>query len=52
MGIPSYIVAAPEGFWVYEMDFDGGNLVEAIPGAQVQNRSDDIRDLLLSIRNV
>jgi hypothetical protein len=49
LGLPSFVVASPEGMWVYALDKAQEKLVSPLP-ANVMNPEGEIKSLLLGLR--
>jgi hypothetical protein len=49
LGLPSFVVASPEGMWVYALDRNQEKLASQ-PSAGEGNREEEIKSLLLRLR--
>jgi hypothetical protein len=49
-GLPSFVVAAPEGMWVYALDRHKTRLAGEFKGNEVLDRHEEIKNLILSLR--
>lgn len=49
-GVPSFVVAAPEGFWCYSLDRNRESLVRHFPANDQSKDDAAVRELLLSLR--
>jgi hypothetical protein len=51
LGLSSFVVAAPEGMWLYALDRNQERLVEQLPVVQAREQLEKrFKDLLLSLR--
>jgi len=51
LGLPSFVIAAPEGMWLYALDRNQERLVEQLPVVQAREQLEKrFKDLLLSLR--
>lgn len=51
LGLPSFVVAAPEGLWLYALDGNQERLVEPISQLKVRSQQEaEFRELLLELR--
>lgn len=51
LGLPSFVVASPEGMWLYTLDGDQEQLVNPIPTAGTHKQQEDkFKSLLLQLR--
>jgi hypothetical protein len=51
LGLPSFVVASPEGMWLYALDGNRERLVEQISAIKVRSQQErEFRDLLLELR--
>jgi hypothetical protein len=51
LGLPSFVVASPEGFWVYSLERNQHKLELRIPGDRWEDRAGELKRLLLEIRD-
>jgi hypothetical protein len=51
LGLPSFVVASPEGMWLYSLERDQEKLMPQLPEVQSREQQEKgFRDLLLSLR--
>ncbi len=50
LGLPSFVVASPEGMWVYSLNRNEETLEEHIPMDELDARDEGLRDKLLKLR--
>jgi hypothetical protein len=50
LGLPSFVVAAPEGLWIYSLERNVENLERHIPTNEIPAYDAEIRSLLLGLR--
>jgi hypothetical protein len=51
LGLPSFVVAAPEGVWVYSLDRHRPTLELRVSGQDLERQGDTIRSKVLSLRD-
>jgi hypothetical protein len=52
LGLPSFVVASPEGMWLYALDGNQERLVEQSPAAKAREQQEkEFRELLLRLRS-
>lgn len=50
LGLPSFVVASPEGLWIYSLQRNTETLEKHIPLEELDAREEDARRLLLKLR--
>lgn len=50
LGLPSFVVASPEGMWVYSLNRNEETLEEHIPMDELDATGEGLRDKLLKLR--
>jgi hypothetical protein len=51
LGINNFVIASPEGFWIYKLDKNNEILLEKISSDEFGEKEESIRELLLKLRN-
>lgn len=51
LGINNFVIASPEGFWIYKLDKNNEILLEKISSDEFKEKEESIRELLLNLRN-
>jgi hypothetical protein len=49
LGLPSFVVAAPEGIWVYSLQRTEERLEMHVEGDELGSKEDELRSKLLSL---
>jgi hypothetical protein len=50
LGLPSFVVASPEGIWIYSLDRNRESLEMQISLNELEERDDEVRNTLLKLR--
>ena len=50
LGLPSFVVAAPEGLWIYALQGNREELALKLTGEELAARDGEVRSLLLRMR--
>lgn len=51
LGLPSFVVASPEGMWLYSLEKDKEKLVEQVSVGEPRDQEEEFRSQLLKLRN-
>jgi len=51
LGINNFVIASPEGFWIYKLDKNNEILLEKISSNEFKEKEEGMRDLILKLRN-
>jgi hypothetical protein len=51
LGLNNFVIASPEGFWIYKLDKNEESLLEKISSKEFKENEGKTRDLLLKLRN-
>ena len=49
LGINNFVVASPEGFWIYKLSKNKEALIESINSDEFKEREEQIRNMLLTL---
>jgi hypothetical protein len=51
LGINNFVIASPEGFWIYRLDKNKESLLEKISSDEFEEKEEALRGLILKLRN-
>lgn len=51
LGINNFVIASPEGFWIYKLDKSNEILLENISSDEFKEKEESMRELILKLRN-
>jgi hypothetical protein len=51
LGINSFVIASPEGFWIYRLDKNNEILLEKISSDEFKEKEERMREMILKLRN-
>jgi len=49
LGINYFVIASPEGFWIYRFDKNNESLLEKISSDEFKEKEESIRELILKL---